>query len=70
MFSFVGRGRGGGGGGGCTHFMRSRSPKTIDPRFPTMPARSTEHVGFSPTRQRSRAPSAKRRDEFGKSHDG
>ena len=30
----------------------------------------TEHVGFSPTRQTSLAPSAKRREVFGESHEG
>ena len=30
----------------------------------------TEHVGFSPTRQTSRAPSTKRREVFGESHEG
>ena len=30
----------------------------------------TEHVGFSPTRQTLLAPSAKRREVFGQSHDG
>ncbi|CAN0422214.1 unnamed protein product, partial [Laminaria digitata] len=30
----------------------------------------TEHVGFSPTRQTSLAPSAMRREVFGESHEG
>ena len=30
----------------------------------------TEHVGFSPTRQTLLAPSAKRREVFGESHEG
>ena len=30
----------------------------------------TEHVRFSPTRKTSRAPSAKRREVFGESHEG
>ena len=30
----------------------------------------TEHVGFAPTRQTLLAPSAKRRDVFGESHEG
>ena len=28
-----------GGGGECTHFMHSRSLKTVDSRIPTMPGR-------------------------------
>ena len=34
-------GRGGSGGGGCTQFVHSRSRRTIRPRIPTMPGRST-----------------------------
>ena len=30
----------------------------------------TEHIGLSPTRQTLLAPSAKRREEFGESHEG
>ena len=48
--------------------MRSRSCVVIDPGFPTMPGRST--LRFHPTRQKSRAPSAKRREVFGESHEG
>ena len=33
----VGWGGVGWGGVGCTHFMHSRSLRTIDPRIPTMP---------------------------------
>ena len=48
--------------------MNSRSRMTIDPRIPTNAG--MEHVGFSPTRQISRAPSAKRREVLGESHEG
>ena len=41
--------------------MHSRSFKTVDPRIPMYHA-GTEHAGFSPTRQTSRAPRAKRRE--------
>ena len=44
--------------------MHGRSRMTIDPRIPA------EHVGFSPTRQILLAPSAKRREVFGESHEG
>ena len=59
-------GKEGRGGGGCTHFMHNRSFKTIDPRIPYNVG--TRHVGFSPARQTSRAPSEKRREVFGESH--
>ena len=54
-------------GRGCTHSMHSCGRKTIDPRIPTMPGRSTS--GVSPTRQTLLAPSAKRREVFGESHE-
>ena len=54
--------RGGGGGGACTHFMHSRGP--LHPYNA-----GTEYVEFSSTRQTSRAPSAKRREVFGESHE-
>ena len=54
--------------GGGVHFTRSRRLKTIGLRIPTNAA--TEHVGFLPTRQTSRAPSAKSRQVFSESHEG
>ena len=53
-------------GGGGLIILHGRSRMTIDS---CIPAR-TEHVGFSPTRQISLAPSAKRREVFGESHEG
>ena len=45
-------------------------PWSYDPR-PSHPYYTgTEHVGFSPTRQTSFPPSAKRREVFGESHKG
>ena len=58
---------GGGGGGGCTQFVHGRSRMTINPRIFTNAGR--ERVGFSPTRQTLLAPSAKRREVFGESHE-
>ena len=59
-----------GGGEGSTHSMHSRSRMTIWYR-PSHPYYTgTEHVEFSPTRQTPRAPSAKRREVLGESHDG
>ena len=49
--------------------MHGRSRVAIDPRIPTIYA-GTEHVGFSATRQTMLAPSAKRREVFGESHEG
>ena len=49
-------------------FMHGRSRMTIDPRIFTNAGR--EHVGFSPTKQTLLAPSAKRREVFGESHEG
>ena len=54
-------GRGGEGGEGCTQFVHN-------PAHPYYAA--TEHVHFSPTRQTLLAPSAKRREVFGESHEG
>ena len=54
--------------GECAPAMHSRCRKTIDPRMPTMPGRSTP--GFTQTRQALRAPSAKCREVFGESHGG
>ena len=55
-------------GGRGTQFVHGRCRMTIDPSIPTMPGRSTS--GFSPTRQTLHAPSAKRREVFGESHEG
>ena len=49
--------------------MHGRSRMTIDPCIPTYHA-GTEHVGFSPTRQALFAPSEKRREVSGESHEG
>ena len=52
-----------------THFvMHGRGGMTIDPRILTMPGR--QPVGFSRTRDTLLAPSAKRREVFGESHEG
>ena len=47
--------------------MHSRSRMTIYPSHHYNAG--TEHVGFSPTRQTSLAPSAKHREVFGESHE-
>ena len=52
----------------CAHFMHGRSRTAIDPRMPTKAG--TAHVGLSSTKQTSRAPTAKRREAFGASHEG
>ena len=52
------------GVGGCTQFVHGRTRMTIDHYA------GTEHVGFSQTRQALLAPSAKRREVFGKSNGG
>ena len=52
-------------GRGCTQFVHDRGRVAIYPRNA-----GTEHVGFAPTRQTSFAPSAKRREVFGESHEG
>ena len=57
-----------GGGRACTQFVHGRSRMTINPEHPYYAG--TEHVGFSPTRQTLLAPSAKRREVFGESHEG
>ena len=49
-----------------TRFIYDRSHITVDPRV--LAIAGTEHVGFSSTRQTSRAQSAKRREVFGESH--
>ena len=51
-----------------TPTQHGRSRRTVDPRIPTMPGRSTS--GFSPTRQILLAPSAYRREVLGESHEG
>ena len=57
-------------GGGGIQFVHGRSRMTIWYR-PSHPYYAeTEHVGFSPTRQTLLAPSAKRRQLFGESHEG
>ena len=48
--------------------MHGRSCSTIDLLVPTMPGRSS--VGFSPNRQKFIAPSVKRCEVFGVSHEG
>ena len=55
-------------GGGCTHVMHGRVHVTIDPRIPTIAG--TEHFEFSPAKQTLLAPSAKRREVLGESHEG
>ena len=56
-------------GGGCSHVMHGRSRKPI--HRPSHPYNvGTEQVGFSPTRQALHAPSAKRREVLGGSHEG
>ena len=47
-------------------FMHGRSRMTIDPLYNAR----KEHVGFSPAGQTLLAPSAKRREVFGESHEG
>ena len=46
--------------------IHGRSRMTIDPRIYYA---GTEHVGFSPTRQKLLAPSAKRREVLGELHE-
>ena len=55
-------------GGGRTQFVHGRSCMTIYPCIPTMPRRSTS--GFHQPGQTLLAPSAKRREVFGESHEG
>ena len=62
--------RAGEGGVLISCFMQDRSPMTIAIRPSHLCNAGTEHVGFSPTRQTLRAPSAKRREVFGESHEG
>ena len=56
-----------GGGGAGTQFVHGRSRMIVDLR-PYYAG--TEHIGFSPTMQALLAPSAKRREVFGESHEG
>ena len=49
--------------------MYDGSRMTVDPRIPTIPERSMS-VGVAPTKQTLLAPSAKRREVFGESHEG
>ena len=58
------------GGGVYSIFMHGRSRMTIGYRPLHTYNAGTEHVGFSPTRQTLLAPSAKRLEEFGESHEG
>ena len=60
--------KGGVEGGGVLIIMHGRSRMTIDPRIPTMPGRSTS--GFRRPGRHLLAPSAKRREVFGESHEG
>ena len=53
--------------GVCAYVMHGRSHD----HGPSPPYNAgTEHVGFSPTRQTLLAPSPKRREVFGESHEG
>ena len=54
-------------GGGCTHAVHGRI-RTTGPSHPKNAG--TGHVRFSPTRQILLAPSAKRREVSGESHEG
>ena len=54
----------GGGGRGCTQYVHGRSGMTIDPRIPTIPGRSTSR--FHRPGRHLLAPSAKRREVFGR----
>ena len=51
-------------------FMHGRSGMTIAIRPSHSYYAGTEHVGFSPTRQALPAPSARRREVLGESHEG
>ena len=53
-------------GGGVLIIMHGRSRMTIDPRIYYA---GTEHVGFSPTRQKLLTRSAKRREVLGELHE-
>ena len=61
-------GEGEGRRGGCTQFVHGRNRMTIRPSH--LYYAGAEHVGFSRTRQTLPAPSAKRREVFGESHEG
>ena len=54
------------GGGGGTLFTQSRSLSLWPSTLASYNA-GTDHVGFSPTKQASRAPSARRREAFSES---
>ena len=58
------------GGGGYSIFMHGRSCMIIAIRPSHSYYAGTEHVEFSPTRKTLLAPSAKRREVFGESHEG
>ena len=57
------------GGGVHSVYAHGRSRMAINPRVPNMSGHGT-HVGFTLTRQISLAPTAKRREVFGESHEG
>ena len=62
------RGREGGGGRrGCTHVMHGGSRMTVAPSHPHTAGK--EHVEYSPNGRALLAPSAKRREVFGESHE-
>ena len=48
--------------------MHGRSRRAMEPSHPYNAG--TEHVGFSPTREKSLAPSANSREVFGESNEG
>ena len=63
--------RGGGAGGrgrGGVHFVHGGSRMTVDPRIPTLPGWSASC--FHQPGRHLLAPSAKRREVFGESHEG
>ena len=64
----VGIGTGGEVGGVGTRYHAW--PKSYDHGPSHLYNAGTEHVGYSPTRQTLLAPSAKRREMFGESHEG
>ena len=63
------RGSEGGGGGGAVLIVRI-AVIVWSYTVASVQRRDAERVGFLPTRQTSRAPSAKRREVFGESHQG
>ena len=62
-------GRGGGGDTGRVYSVYAL-PQSCDHRPSHSCNAGTEHVGFSPTSQTSRVQSPRRREVFGKSHEG